>query len=204
MNVQYFTCGLGGHYALMAEHLKKSMPQVEVISEETVRSFGLNPRTAYWIKCFLWEIALPDTQIVVWLDCDIQVVGKLEYVSIAPFAAVLDLESTAAKERVALPEYGIIHHYFNSGFFSATRASVEMFQFCQSRVHGGRHGNCVEQGWVNYYLAFTKLQYEVLPRTYNYLVGSSWERPEGVIHDHYAGPAKMNWYETRVRRKREH
>jgi len=157
---------------------------LQVISDEQCEAFGLMKRK-YWIKCFLWKMVGKDVERVVWLDCDIDPVAPIKHLSEEPFAAVLDIEQTAAKNRANHSRYGEIRNYFNVGYFSATRSSIGLFEKVIREYNNPNNRGCDEQTWISYHA--NDFICEILDRKYNWLVGAGWPIIGDEIHFHYAG-----------------
>jgi len=148
-----------------------------------------------WIKPFLWELVEDDVDRILWFDADmvpLRPVMDLLPKDPVPFAAVSDCPQAALTAIREEPTLTGARHYFNTGFFIASRDSIPMFKEAQKLMPA--HGKTVrtyffwEQTPIN--MAIEKhLRDEAvsLPAQLNWLWVSQGRPGKEVRMVHYAG-----------------
>lgn len=197
MKTEFFTIADGPDFGFMGEELRCRMHyyngiNLQIVDDPTCLRYGIGPGTQYWMKAFLWELARPDTERIVYIDADILPVQSFpDYVhaASAPFSARLDKDGIGDNERGTHAIFNGIRDYFNNGFFIATRESMPVFTLAQKEVLNPVHGHCIEQTWMNKFVDETCGLAQV-PKGIAYIVDFEPE-PENVIMRHYCFRNKM-------------
>lgn len=197
MKTEYFTIADGPEFGLMGAELSRRVKalngvDVRIVTDDICLKYGIGAKRQYWMKAFLWEEAQPDTERIIYLDGDILPVAPFpDYVlkQVMPFSARLDVPAIGAGQKRQHPLFNGIRHYFNNGFFVATRASQWAFDKLKAEVNNPVHATCIEQTWHNKHIDET-VGLNILPREIAYIVDYEPE-PEGVILRHYCAGNKL-------------
>lgn len=158
MKTELFVIGDGPVYSSMADELVRRImalnPPIDIrrLTKKDRESSGLASNKQHWLKAYLWDYAKKGTERIIYVDADILPIKPFpNYVWEAsdPFSARLDYTSTSKREKAHDSLFSNIKHYFNSGFFIATRLSIPAFDLMKTKVDHPVQGFCYEQTWMN-------------------------------------------------------
>ncbi len=202
MKTRFFTIGVGNTLKIFAQRLRADFYQTNgldltVLPEEVIKDKHF-PRGSHpcWISCFLWDFVEKETERIVWLDADIECGQKLDYISEAPFAGVIDSGDEITRNNKMNKIFKGMKNYFNNGYFSMTRDMESLFQRIRIEIHSPLQDSCPEQTWTNYYLnnVADQKDIEILPEKYNYMAYSKKNIhkpvPGDVVFLHHSGLQK--------------
>lgn len=202
IKTEYFTYGVGRQFEQMAQRLKREFEAtnkvvMNVLPPEVIvdKQFpkGSHP---CWITCWLWDYVEKDTERIVWLDADIDVMNPLDYLSDFPFAAVLDSGESIRRRQLLSNIFKDIKMYFNNGYFSTTREIENIWKMLRSEIRNPLQDTAPEQTWTNYYLLkyVNPTSIYILDEKYNYMCYANKNLnkpiPDNVVHVHHAGLVK--------------
>jgi len=161
-----------------------------VLNDDNAKYFSGLLKMPAWIKAYLWDLAPPDVERILWFDADMMPLRPLGELPRDPFSACPNLmrEGTLAKQFPILQWWE--KEYFNSGFFIATRATEPAFRILKSFMYNvpRQAWPMYEQSWLNLAIVATLRCYHQLPHTYNWSVKRhKWEIPDDVLTIHYPG-----------------
>jgi hypothetical protein len=188
------TAGIGDAWNRRAECVAKRFrelnPWVNVRVIDRKPDFVPSLPNPSWIKLWSWDVAPPDTELLIWLDADIVPVRPFdETLPTGDFVGVADVPRSAEIQSSRIHGWNVGYPYLNMGFWVARRAARPAFEVTKQLMTRGaaRWVDLFwEQGWLNYALQITRTAVKTAPREYNWMPGFGPHRPN-VIQIHDAG-----------------
>jgi hypothetical protein len=190
VKTEYFTADDGRFEAVVGRLATRFQDlngaPLRVLGREDIRA-----KTAadpHWIKAYLWDFASSDAERIVWIDADIIPRLPIGPLPEADFAAVPYPDGIAMFDYLKThPEFRVIRHYFNSGFFAARRRLQPAFEAEGQGTSAA--GSFFDQSYLNAVIAESGAEIHFLPPEYNWtpVYGPIHDR---VIHWHFAGAIK--------------
>jgi len=191
VKTEYFTADDGRFEAvvhrLAARFQYLNDAPLRVLGREEIRA--KTDADPHWIKAYLWDFASPDAERIVWIDADIIPRLPIGPLPEADFAAVRYPDGIAMFDYLKThPEFRVIRHYFNSGFFAARRRLQPAFENLKAKERAPRDP-FFDQSYLNAAIAESGAEIHFLPPEYNWtpVYGPIHDR---VIHWHFAGAIK--------------
>lgn len=126
----FFTIAEGCMYEEMASVLATRLHLLDGVNirilDTSVASEYFCRGESYWLKAYLWNMVSSEVDRIVFIDADMYQKRKLPFLSERIFSARLDWHETGPKERAVAPIFKDLFNYFNTGFFTATRESMQI------------------------------------------------------------------------------